>query len=82
MSAKAGREPTEYTGPPATKPPPPGWRVPTVVRPTPPRRLPHQDYASIDAAERQSRAVTKGIAVLAASVMFLVLLVVWVRSVS
>lgn len=54
-----------YPGPPPTTPPPPDWRPPYVTRPHPPRPLPEQDHAAIDAAERQARRVTWAVAAVA-----------------
>lgn len=47
-----------YAGPPPTTPPPPGWRPPVVIEPAPPRELPPQDHAALDAAERAARRFT------------------------
>lgn len=51
-----------YPGPPPSTPPPPGWRPALVVRPAPPRRLPAQDHAALDAAERAARRLTWAVA--------------------
>ncbi|MEV0155300.1 hypothetical protein AB0H57_16370 [Micromonospora sp. NPDC050686] len=53
-----GTGPGGYAGPPATTPPPPGWRPPVHVQGTPPRRLPPQDMAALDADEQQAQRVT------------------------
>jgi hypothetical protein len=51
-----------YPGPPPSTPPPAGWRPALVVRPAPPRRLPAQDHAALDAAERAARRLTWAVA--------------------
>jgi hypothetical protein len=58
-----------YVGPPAMVSPPSAWRPPRYVEPAPPRRLPVQDHDRIDADEAQARALTQGVALLAAAVM-------------
>ncbi|MGH8794333.1 MAG: translation initiation factor 2, partial [Stackebrandtia sp.] len=67
------------SGPPRTDPPPKGWMVPEVIVPAPPRELPSQNHAAVDAAERHARTITQGMAILAGSLMFVVLIVVLVR---
>lgn len=62
-----------YSGPPRSIPPPPDWRPPTVVRPAPPRALPAQDHAALDAAERTARRVTWAVAGAAGVVTLFVL---------
>lgn len=64
-----------YEGPPASVPPPPGWRVETVALTGEPRRLPPQDYAAIDASEQRARLVTHWIALVSVTLMFAVLVV-------
>lgn len=54
-----------YTPPPPTVAPPMGWRPAHVVMTAPPRALPEQDHAAIDAAERSARTVTLVIGVAA-----------------
>lgn len=61
-----------YAGPPPTTPPPPGWRPPVVTQPAPPRRLPPQDHAALDHAERVARQVTWAVAGVAGLVALLV----------
>ncbi|MCD0443681.1 hypothetical protein LO763_08600 [Glycomyces sp. A-F 0318] len=63
-----------YQGPPASVPPPPGWRVEAVALPGEPRRLPAQDHAAIDAAEQRARLVTHWLALAAVALMFTVLI--------
>jgi type VI protein secretion system component VasF len=43
-----------------------------VVRPVPPRRLPPQDHAALDAAERTARRVTLAVAAVAGMVALVV----------
>lgn len=64
-----------YQGPPPTTPPPPGWKPQVVVRPAPPRRLPAQDHAALDAAERAARRFTWVLAAIAGVIMLVVLCV-------
>jgi hypothetical protein len=61
--------PPAYTGPPPSAPPPAGWRPPFVAEPVPPRALPPQDTAALDASERSARTVTYGIGMVAAALM-------------
>ena len=72
--------PPRYEGPPRAVPPPSGWRVPVVVNAAPPRRLPEQDAAGIDAAERSARTFSTGFGILAGAVMIVLLFVVIVRA--
>ena len=58
MELTGSDQPPRYTGPPASTPPPAGWRVPVVIQPPPPRVLPPQDHSAIDAAERLALRVT------------------------
>lgn len=50
-----------------------------VTRPHPPRQLPPQDHAALDAAERQARRVTFGVAGVAGVIALLVLIVLCAR---
>ncbi|KAB1934368.1 hypothetical protein F8271_23665 [Micromonospora sp. ALFpr18c] len=71
----AGPAPTPtggYAGPPPSTPPPAGWHPPVHLEPTPPRRLPAQDMAGLDAAEQRSQRVTYGFGA-AAGVVLVVL---------
>ncbi|MET8119317.1 hypothetical protein [Micromonospora sp. NPDC005189] len=64
-----------YSGPPPSVPPPTGWRPPVHLQPAPPRRLPPQDMADLDAAEQRSQRVTYGFGAAAGVVLvFLVCL--------
>ncbi|WP_433688127.1 hypothetical protein ACQP0I_05095 [Micromonospora carbonacea] len=55
----AGADPSAgYGGPPPSTPPPPGWRPPLHVRAAPPRQLPPQDMAGLDAVEQRAQHVT------------------------
>jgi hypothetical protein len=65
----------EYSGPPESVPPPPGWRVEHVALPSEPRRLPPQDHPAIDAAEQRARLVTHWTALAAIAVMFTMVIV-------
>ena len=60
-----------YPGPPMSVPPPPDWRPPTVVQPAPPRRLPAQDHAALDAAERAAGRVTLAVSGVAGAIALL-----------
>ncbi|MGC4865158.1 hypothetical protein ACLQ3B_06975 [Micromonospora sp. DT53] len=71
--ASTGRTSSGYSGPPPSLPPPAGWRPPVHLQPAPPRQLPPQDMADLDAAEQRSQRVTYGFGA-AAGVVLLVLL--------
>jgi hypothetical protein len=82
-SAAAPSEPTTappYTGPPRGTPPPPDWRPRLLVQPQPPRPLPPQDLAALDAQEREARTITYGIGLVAGAVLLIVLLVLCGRT--
>jgi hypothetical protein len=64
-----------YTPPPPTAPPPVGWRPDHVVHPVPPRSLPAQDHAGLDAAELRASRITVTIGAAAAAVMAILLAV-------
>ncbi|MEU1681997.1 hypothetical protein ABZ422_23335 [Micromonospora zamorensis] len=68
-SVPAGPSPSGYAGPPPSVPPPSGWRPPVHLQPAPPRRLPPQDMADLDAAEQRSQRVTYGFGAAAAVVL-------------
>ncbi|WP_030486583.1 hypothetical protein [Micromonospora chokoriensis] len=68
-----GHAASGYAGPPPSMPPPAGWRPPVHLQPAPPRQLPPQDMADLDAAEQRSQRVTYGFGA-AAGVVLLVLL--------
>ena len=70
----------EYTGPPPTLPPPEGWKVRQVIDMAPPRKLPSQDREVIHAQRLRARTITQGMGILAASLTFVVLLVVIMRA--
>jgi len=74
--------PPTYPGPPRTVPPPAGWRPRLVVQPQPPRRLPPQDLAALDAQEREARTITYGIGMIAGAVLLVVLLILCGRVIS
>ncbi|WP_444949851.1 hypothetical protein [Micromonospora ureilytica] len=67
-----GRPSGGYSGPPPSLPPPAGWRPPVHLQPAPPRQLPPQDMADLDAVEQRSQRVTYGFGA-AAGVVLLVL---------
>ncbi|MFF0172803.1 hypothetical protein ACWD6L_12360 [Micromonospora profundi] len=71
-AAPASASPSAYPGPPPSVPPPAGWRPPVHLQPAPPRRLPPQDMADLDAAEQRSQRVTYGFGA-AAGVVLVVL---------
>lgn len=71
-----------YTGPPKTVRPPRGWKVPEVVKPAPPRKLPEQDTKAIDAEESRARTLTHGVGILAGSLMFVVLVIILIRKIT
>ncbi|SCE70528.1 hypothetical protein GA0070561_0997 [Micromonospora saelicesensis] len=71
--APTGGTASGYSGPPPSVPPPAGWRPPVHLQPAPPRQLPPQDMADLDAAEQRSQRVTYGFGA-AAGVVLLVLL--------
>ncbi|MEV4210453.1 hypothetical protein [Micromonospora sp. NPDC049662] len=58
-----------YAGPPPSVTPPAGWRPPVHLEPAPPRRLPPQNTAALDAAEQRSQRVTYGFGAAAAVVV-------------
>ncbi|MFB9237186.1 hypothetical protein ACFFWC_16750 [Plantactinospora siamensis] len=53
-------------------PPPPGWRPPVHVEAAPPRPLPPQDAAALDAEERGARTITTGVALVATAILVVV----------
>ncbi|WBB65131.1 hypothetical protein [Micromonospora sp. WMMD812] len=68
-----------YTGPPPSTPPPAGWRPPVHLRPAPPRSLPPQDMAALDAAEQRAQRVTYGFGALAGVVLVILVCVLCSR---
>jgi len=64
---------SDYTGPPPTNPPPAGWRPPIVAQPAPPRELPGQDHARIDAEEQAAHTLTKGIGLVVGAILLVLL---------
>jgi hypothetical protein len=68
-----------YPGPPQTDPPPPDWRPRVVRDPAPPRRLPPQDHAALDAAERAARRFTWAVGAVAMVAALMVVLVLAVQ---
>lgn len=70
-------QPSKYTPPPPTAPPPVGWRPLVVVATAPPRPLPPQDHAAIDAAENAARRFTVAVAVVAMLTLTVLLAVLY-----
>ncbi len=62
-----------YQGPPPSNPPPAGWRPARVVQPAPPRRLPEQNHAAMDDQEARARTLSLGLAIVAGSVLVIIL---------
>jgi hypothetical protein len=62
-----------YQGPPRSTLPPADWRPAKVVEPAPPRRLPPQDHAALDEDEARARTVTRGIALVTAALLVVIL---------
>jgi len=71
----AAGEPPAYTGPPRPIPGSAATAPPTVIRAAPPRKLPEQDIAALDADERQARTLTYGVGMITGAVALLVLFV-------
>jgi hypothetical protein len=71
-----------YHGPPPTTPPPAGWRPAHIVEPPPPRHLPAQDHARIDDEEARARTLTRGVGLVVAAVLVIVLCVLCGRTLS
>jgi hypothetical protein len=70
-----------YMPPPTSTAPPYGWQPPRIVEPAAPRVLPVQDHAAIDADEERARALTRGVGVVAAVVLALLLFLVCGRAI-
>jgi hypothetical protein len=68
-------DPPAYSGPPRSVVPPPDWRPRVLIQPQPPRQLPAQDQAALDAQEREARTITLGIGMVAGAVLLVVLLI-------
>jgi hypothetical protein len=77
---RAEEFPAPYTGPPRTLPPPPDWRPKLLVQPPPPRTLPKQDMATLDAQEKEERTLTYGIGMVAGAILLVVLLILCGRA--
>ncbi|MDQ1657437.1 MAG: hypothetical protein QOD41_2520 [Cryptosporangiaceae bacterium] len=80
------REPSgqpAYAGPPRTvRPGPHSAPVPLIQQLPPPRALPPQDHAAIDAAEREATVVTYAVAIAIGVLTALLILVVVIRQVA
>jgi hypothetical protein len=68
---------SRYTPPPPTAAPPIGWRPLVVVATAPPRPLPPQDHAAIDAEENAARRFTVAVAIVAMLTMTVLLAVLY-----
>ena len=68
---------SRYTPPPPTAAPPTGWRPVVVVATAPPRSLPPQDHAAIDAEENAARRFTVGVAIVAMLTLTVLLAVLY-----
>jgi len=68
-----------YTPPPPTIAPPRGWKPRVLVRPAPPRELPAQDAAQLDAEDQSARTLTYGVAMVAGAIAVLLLLLLCAR---
>ena len=64
-----------YDGPPPMVAPPADWRPAVEYQVQPPRQLPPQDHAAIDAAEGRARIVSYGVAIGTGAVLILMMLV-------
>lgn len=64
-----------YGGPPKAPVVPGNWRPPTLIQAPAARRMPTQDDTAMDAAERQARTVTHGMAMVAGAALLLVIAV-------
>ncbi|MEN3612033.1 translation initiation factor 2 [Plantactinospora sp. ZYX-F-223] len=62
-----------YPGPPPSTTPPPGWRPPLHVQPAPPRALPAQDHAALDAEEGSARTLTYGVGLVGGAVVLVLM---------
>jgi hypothetical protein len=80
-SAAGAARDQHYHGPPPTTPPPTGWQPPQVLEPAPPRPLPAQDHARIDADEARARQVTMIMGMLGAVVLLGLLCALCARTV-
>jgi hypothetical protein len=65
----AGTDRRDYQGPPPSLPPDPAWRPEVVIQPPPPRALPNQDHAALDAQEQSARTLTYGFGLVAAAII-------------
>ena len=65
----------QYPGPPISPPPDPAWH-PDVVEPLdPPRELPAQDHAAMDAAERSAYRFTLLVGLIAVVTLALIVMI-------
>lgn len=75
-------QPAGYTGPPRGGPPPRYLRAPVIQQLPPPRALPPQDHAEIDAEEQQARVVTYVVAIVFGVLVVLLMLFIALRALS
>jgi hypothetical protein len=68
-----------YQGPPPMVAPPAGWRPTVEYEVQPPRPLPPQDHAAIDAEERRARTVSYAVAIGMGGVLILMAFVLCTR---
>lgn len=77
--AAAPPDEPEYQGPPHGAPAPATWSPPVIVPVTPPRDMPGQDHARIDAEERGARTMSQGIGLVAGAVVVILIFVLCAR---
>jgi hypothetical protein len=90
VRTRSGAQPTRrdedkaaqtYSPPPVMASPPVTWRPQLVVRTAPPRRLPAQDIAAIEASETHARAFTRSVGLGAGVIIVVVLCIVCARTI-
>jgi hypothetical protein len=69
-----------YRPPPPMNAPPAGWRPVRIVEPAPPRALPAQDHAAIDADEERARQVTRNVGLAAVAVIGILMIMLCGRA--
>jgi hypothetical protein len=70
-----------YLPPPPMNAPPTGWRPVRIVEPAPPRTLPPQNHAAIDADEARARELTRTFGIVAAVGLAVLLLLLCGRAI-
>jgi hypothetical protein len=68
-----------YAGPPPTAPPLHWVPAPVIRPPAPPRALPPQDHAALDAQDRQAQLVSYGVGIAAGALALLLVAVIVLR---